>query len=395
VLPQGRSGAVPLQRPRHALLLYARRPGPPRLRLARALRRRHGAPGGGAARHRPAQRHGGRRPRHRHAGRDGHAHVARRRRARLHRLRLQVPPAAPAVSDERAERVLDASEAAALVRDGMVVGLSGFSHQNPPMARVREIIRRRVKGLTIVSGPTSGIETDLLIGAGCVRRAVTAGVAFEQVVPMAPAFRRAAERGEIEVWECDECLWHLALKAAAWGMPYLLWRGGVGTSIPELNPDLEEVQEGGRRYLKVPARPLDIVFLHAAEADRFGNVRAARQAYLGRSFCERALALACRGPVVASVERLVPDDETLGSPERTLVRGAFVVEAPWGAHPGGTSGRYAPDLEHYAEYAAAGEARRKGDPQPYQRYLERHVYGPEDHDGYLRTIGAGRLEALR
>jgi len=299
------------------------------------------------------------------------------------------------VSDERAERVLDASEAAALVRDGMVVGLSGFSYQNPPMALVREIIRRRVKGLTIVSGPTSGIETDLLIGAGCVRRAVTAGVAFEQVVPMAPAFRRAAERGEIEVWECDECLWHLALKAAAWGMPYLLWRGGVGTSIPELNPDLEEVQEGGRRYLKVPARPLDIVFLHAAEADRFGNVRAARQAYLGRSFCERALALACRGPVVASVERLVPDDETLGSPERTLVRGAFVVEAPWGAHPGGTSGRYAPDLEHYAEYAAAGEARRKGDPQPYQRYLERHVYGPEDHDGYLRTIGAGRLEALR
>ena len=58
------------------------------------------------------------------------------------------------MSDERAERVLDASEAAALVRDGMVVGLSGFSYQNPPMALVREIIRRRVKGLTIVSGPT-------------------------------------------------------------------------------------------------------------------------------------------------------------------------------------------------------------------------------------------------
>ena len=64
----------------------------------------------------------------------------------------------------RAERVADLGEAAALVRDGMVVGLSGFSYQNPPMAIVREIIRRGVKDLTVVSGPTSGLETDLLIG---------------------------------------------------------------------------------------------------------------------------------------------------------------------------------------------------------------------------------------
>jgi glutaconate CoA-transferase, subunit A len=299
------------------------------------------------------------------------------------------------VSDERAERVGGAAEAAALVRDGMVVGLSGFSYQNPPMALVREIIRRRVKDLTVVSGPTSGIETDLLIGAGCVRRVVSAGVAFEQVLPIAPAFRRAAERGEIEVWECDECLWHLALKAAAWGMPHLLWRGGVGSSLPELNGDLLEIEVEGRRYLKVPPIRPDIVFLHVAEADPFGNARRAREAYLGRAFCERALVLACRGPVVVSAERLVTNEEVAEAPERTLVRGTLVVEIPWGAHPGGTSGRYLPDLDHYREYAQAGEARRRGKPEAYQRYLERHVYGPGDHDDYLRTIGAERLEPLR
>ena len=99
----------------------------------------------------------------------------------------------------RAERVADLGEAAALLRDGMVVGLSGFSYQNPPMAIVREIIRRGVKDLTVVSGPTSGLETDLLIGAGCVRRVVTAGVAFERVAAIAPAFRRAAERHDLSV----------------------------------------------------------------------------------------------------------------------------------------------------------------------------------------------------
>lgn len=295
----------------------------------------------------------------------------------------------------RALRVLGLAEAAALVRDGMVVGLSGFSYQNPPMALVRAILRRRVKDLTIVSGPTSGIETDLLIGAGVVRRVITAGVAFESVAPIAPAFRRAAERGELQVWECDECLWHLALKASAWDMPHLLWRGGVGTSIPELNHDLPEIEVGGKRYLKVPPIRPEIVFLHAAEADPYGNVRVARRAYLGRTFAERALALACRGPVIASVERIVSNEEVLESPQRTILKGAFVVEAPWGSHPGGTSGWCVPDLDHYRDYLEAGEARRAGRPEPYQRYLERHVYGLDDHEAYVRTIGSRRLEALR
>jgi glutaconate CoA-transferase subunit A len=298
-------------------------------------------------------------------------------------------------SAPRRERLIGACEAAALVRDGMVVGLSGFSYQNPPMALVREIIRRRVRDLTLVSGPTSGLETDLLIGAGCVRKVITAGVAFERVLPIAPAFRRAAERREIEVWECDECLWHLALKAGAWGMPHILWRGGVATSIPELNPDLPEVVEGGRRYLKVPPIRPEIVFLHAAEADVYGNVQAARETYLGRTFSERALVLACRGPVVASVERLVSNREVVEAPHRTVVRGALVAVIPGGAHPGGTSGRSVPDLEHYAEYCEAGEERRRGDPAAYQRYLERYVYGPQDQDDYLRMIGVDRLERLR
>ncbi len=295
----------------------------------------------------------------------------------------------------RAERILDLLEAASLVKDGMVVGLSGFSYQNPPMALVRAIIRRRVKDLTIVSGPTSGIETDLLIGSGLVRRVVTAGVAFERVAPIAPAFRLAAERGSIEVWECDECLWHVALKAAAWGVPYLLWRGGVGSSLPELNRDLVEVEHDGIRCLRVPPVRPDVVFLHAAEADAYGNVRIAREAYLGRWFAERSLALACAGPVVASVERIVPNEEVVESPARTILKGAMVVEVPWGAHPGGVSGHSVPDLDHVREYAEAGEARRHGDPVAYQRYLERHVYGLERHEDYVKTIGLDRLLALR
>lgn len=295
----------------------------------------------------------------------------------------------------RATRVTDLETAAALVRDGMTVGLSGFSYQNPPMALVRAILRCGARGLTVVSGPTSGLETDLLIAAGRVRRVVTAGVAFERVAAIAPAFRNAAERGLLEVWECDECIWHLALKAAAWGMPYLPWQGGVATSLPELNPSLKEVVEGGRRYLRVPPIHPDIVFLHAAEADAYGNVRIAREAYLGRSFAERALVQACRGPVIASVERIVPNDEVIADPWRTLVRGAQIVEAPWGAHPGGTSGRTVPDLAAYREYVAAAEAARGGEGRPLDRYLDETVYSLADHARYVERVGEERLAALR
>jgi glutaconate CoA-transferase subunit A len=277
----------------------------------------------------------------------------------------------------RADALTDVASAAALVEDGMTVGLSGFAHQNPPMAIVRELMRRRVRGLTLVSGPTSGIETDMLIGAGCVARVVTAGVALEGVAAIGPAFRYHAERAALQVWECDECIWYIALRAAAWGVPWLLWPGGVGTSLAELNPDLEEVEVGGRRFMRVGAVRPDIVFVHAAEADRFGNVRVCREAYLGRSFAERALAEACAGPVVATVERIVDNDEVVGAPEWTRLWGARVALAEAGAAPGGLSGRTPPDLEALAEYGRAGTALLGGDEALYRAYLDDFVaHGP-------------------
>ena len=294
----------------------------------------------------------------------------------------------------RASRIIDLDDAVARVSDGMTVGLSGFSYQNPPMAVVRALVRAGLRDLTLVSGPTAGIETDLLIGAGCVRKVVAAGVAMERIAAIAPAFRHHAERGELEVWECDECIWYVALQAGAWGVPYLLWPGGVATSLPELNPALVEVEEEGRRYLRVPAIRPDIVFIHADEADRFGNVREARRAYLGRSYAERALAAASAGPVIATVESVVPDECTVAEPEWTMLTGALVVEAPWGAHPGGVSGRYVPDLEHIEGYCAAARALAGGDALPYQDYLSRFVTGPGDQLDYLATVGGNDLHHL-
>ena len=269
-------------------------------------------------------------------------------------------------------KVISIKKAVSWIKDGMTVGLGEFSYQNPPMEAVREIIRTHKKDLTIISGPTSGLATDLLIGAGCVSRVVTAGVAFEEVSGIAPNFRSACEQGTLEVWECDECLWQAGLHAAAWGQPFTLWQGGVGSVIPLLNPSIHLVvvsPDGevtrvrdlksaakmagatkGQLFLQIPPLQPDITFIHAATADEMGFVQYPKKRYLGRVFDEKLLSEATKGPVVVTVEKIMPHEVIMQHPELTVVRNAWVVEAKKGAWPGGCNGVYTPDLKAYRAY---------------------------------------------
>src|ERR1700740_3235934 len=98
------------------------------------------------------------------------------------------------MNTRRRERTIAEVDAAAWITDGMTIAIG----QPTPMALVRQIVRRRVKNLTIVD---AGFSLDLLVAAGCARRVISyyAGGGFGN--PVMPAFRHAAEHGEIEVWE--------------------------------------------------------------------------------------------------------------------------------------------------------------------------------------------------
>ena len=172
------------------------------------------------------------------------------------------------MNSKRRERIIDEVEAASWLADGMTIAIG----QPTPMALVRQIIKRGIKNLTIVD---AGFSLDLLVGAGCVRKVVSyyAGGGFGN--PVMPAFRRAAERGEIEVWECEEGILCAGLQAAAQMLPFLPWRGGVGTSLPEVNPELQVFKDpiNGESLLAVPPIKPDVTILHAATADAYGNVQ--------------------------------------------------------------------------------------------------------------------------
>lgn len=280
-----------------------------------------------------------------------------------------------------------------MVADGMTIALGGFHTASRPMALVRAIARARPRNLTLVGSPGT-LDADLLIATGCVRRVMMPYVGVEGMVATAPFFRHAVESGAIEVAEVDEGIVLTMFKAARQGLDFLPWKGGIGTSIPELNPDLKVIADPftGKPVLAVPAVRADLALIHAAEADPFGNVR-----HEGNAFGDCLMASAAAACIV-QVERVVPAALTRQHPERTTIPAHVVnavVHCPYGGHPFYSQRHYVMDREHVRMYVAAAEAKLKGgDPVPWDNYLNRFVDGAAGHVEYLEAVGMRSLRAL-
>ncbi|NIR32755.1 MAG: CoA transferase subunit A [Gammaproteobacteria bacterium] len=293
---------------------------------------------------------------------------------------------------KRREVVRSVAEAAALIEDGMTISVGGFGAENHPMAVVREIIRRGRKDLTVIGSATAGLDVDLLIGAGCVRKIIAPYVGLEMYCPIGHNFRKHAESGRLEVWECSEYILYAGLFAGAAGQDFMAWRGGIGTSIPELNRDLVEFVDpigGAKKYLAVPALRADWALIHVGWADAYGNGQ-----HVGAPFGDRWLARAA-DRIMLVAERVVPNSVIRKNPFMTSVSYAdCVAEAPYGAHPYGAHGFYHADEEHIRNYVEASNANRKGDTRTWEDYLRWAIFEPKDHVEYLERVGVRKLLGL-
>lgn len=276
--------------------------------------------------------------------------------------------------------------AATLVSDGAVVALGGGLSARLPMALVRELIRQRRRALHLV-GSAHSIDVDLLVAAGAVGICEESYVGFEQDLGLAPAFRRAAERGTIEVREgcCGTIL--MQLRAAEFGLPFLPVRGVRGSDIIRLHPEYGEVRcpFTGETLVAVPALRPDVVLLHAPLADRRGNLHLEQPYVLDERFA------AASGTVVATAERIAGTEEVAASgitiPAHLV---AAVSGVPFGAHPSSCYPDYAYDRPHLAGYVRAAAA--GGD--ALAGYLDRFVIGAPTEEAYREAVGEQRLAAL-
>ncbi len=241
-----------------------------------------------------------------------------------------------------------------------------------PMAATRALIRRGVKRLHLVALPTSSLQADLLIGAGCVETLETSAVSLGEFGP-APRFSAAVTGGSIAMKDATCPALHAALQAAEKGVPFMPLRGLIGSDILKYRPDWKVIdspfgQDSNKAdpIVLLPAIKPDVALFHAAMADRLGNV------WIGR---QRELATMAHAAVrtVATVEKM-HDGNLLDDP--VLAAGTlpgFYVEsiaiAERGAWPLPLPDYYAADAEHLALYA-----RMAATAEGFAEYLDKYVY---------------------
>ena len=237
-----------------------------------------------------------------------------------------------------------------------------------PMAATRALIRRGVKRLHLVALPTSSMQADLLIGAGCVETLETSAVSLGEF-GLAPRFTAAILAGTITMKDATCPALHAAFQAAEKGTPFMPLRGLIGSDLLHARPDWRVIDNpfgNDDPIVLLPAINPDVALIHAPMADRAGNIWIGRQ----RELATMAHAAA---KTVVTVEKLY-DGNLLEDP--VLAAGTLagfyvdaVAIAENGCWPLSLPDHYAADLDHLADYA-----RLAATAEGFARYLEQHVH---------------------
>jgi glutaconate CoA-transferase, subunit A len=239
------------------------------------------------------------------------------------------------------------------VTDGTHLALTGFAITRSAVAAAAELIRGGRRGLTLTQ-VVGGLETDLLVGAGCVDRLIYSGGSLDRFGPL-HAVNRAISGG-LAAEEYSTLSLTLRLHAGGLGLPFLPTRSLIGSEL--LDPLIAAGGAAmitdpfsGSPVLAVPALRPDVAIVHADVCDTHGNASVSGPLW---SIRETALAAA---KVIITAERVVP----LGAidPDRVTIPGTVVTavaEAPGGGRPTAVYGRYDYDAALLAEHVAASRA---------------------------------------
>ena len=280
------------------------------------------------------------------------------------------------------DKVLAEDDVVARLSDGMTIGIGGWGSRRKPMSLVRAIARSPLRDLTLVS--YGGPDVGLLCAAGKVRRVVYAFVSLDSI-PLDPHFRAARQAGTVEDEPWDEGLFLLGLQAAAWRVPFLPSRVGLGSDLMALNTRLRTVVspfDDGEELVAAPALALDAALCHLDRADARGNA-----GFLGPDLYFDDLFLrAAPEHRFVSTERIVPTARLaaeVGTELRLRVNRSMVdgvVERPGGAHFTECRPDYGRDEAFQKEYASAA-----GSAEAWDAFRREWIDVPEDE--YQARIG--------
>lgn len=262
-------------------------------------------------------------------------------------------------------------EVVSRLESGMTIGIGGWGARRKPMSIIRAILRSDLTDLTVAS--YGGPDVGLLCAAGKVKTLISAFVSLD-AIPLEPHYRNARQSGAVHERPMDEGMFLLALQAAAWRVPFLPTRVGLGSDLFRDDPELRTVTDpyGGEELVAVPALHLDAAIVHLNRADERGNA-----AFLGPDLYFDDLMLEAAAQGFVSCEQLVSTDDLAAEAplhamrtNRMFVTG--VVHAPNGAHPTSCIPDHDVDHDHMKTYAGAAKT-----PEAWAEYRSTYLAGSE------------------
>jgi glutaconate CoA-transferase subunit A len=252
------------------------------------------------------------------------------------------------------------AELAAAVPDGAKLAVPS-DNCGVAMAATRELVRRGVRGLHLVCVPISGLQADILIGAGAIATVETSAVTLGEFGP-AHRFIDALRHHRIRILDSTCPAIHAALQAGQKGIPFIPLRGLIGSDLLASRPDWKVIDnpfQPGDPIAALPAINPDIALFHAPLADRSGNV------YIGRRRELLTMAHASKQTFVtveAISERNLIDDPKLAPGVVPAIYVNCIALAKQGAWPIGLPEHYGSDdaaIGRYVQSAKTEEGFRR------------------------------------
>ncbi len=290
-------------------------------------------------------------------------------------------------------KVTTLAEAVATIPLNAHVALSGFATARCTMAFAHEVIRQKINHLTI-SQCVGAMDADIMIGAGVVDKIIYGGGSRGRSGQHF-CINRAIEEGTLQREELSSLSMTFRYLAGALGLPFIPIRSLNGSDILKQLEEIEPPVVGrlkdpfsGEEWLVLKPITPDVSIIQVQVADEEGN------AWILGPRWDNEEQVKSSDRTIVITEQLVSTEMIRRYPERTLVHGfrvSHVVHLPFSAHPSSVYGVYDFDKDHINLFARASKT-----PQGLQGYLDKYVYGVQDHWGYLEAVGGMKyLEALR
>lgn len=236
------------------------------------------------------------------------------------------------------------------------------------MELTRAMIRRGVRNLHLVCVPVSGLQAELLIGAGAVDTLETSAVTLGEY---GTAYRFVAGLREQKFKMLDATCpaVHAAIQAAGKGLPFMPLRGMLETDLLKQRSDWKVIDNpfSDRKdpIVLLPAIYPDLAVFHAPYADRDGNV------FIGRRRELLAMAHASKKSLVTveeirDINLLETEEGAAGTLPAAYVGG--IAKAPRGAWPLNLWDIYEVDEAHIAQYSEMARSQ-----EGFDLYLDMYV----------------------